>query len=188
MKLKPTAYVILGILAIHPNQSGYEIRKTIQQSVGFFWGESYGQLYPTLKRLAAEGLIEPSSSGTRSSKGRQEYSITPTGQVCLREWVAMPWRDDPPRDEFLLKLFFGAEAAPAVSVAHIRRFQERNRSMLATLVELEGLGSARSSHYPGFRFWMMTLQFGVAQLRSGLEWSERALAMLADAEVVGAAD
>ena len=62
------------------------------------------------------------------------------------------------------------------------------RSMLATLVELEGLGSARSSHYPGFRFWMMTLQFGVAQLRSGLEWSERALAMLADAEVVGAAD
>jgi PadR family transcriptional regulator AphA len=189
MERKQTAYVILGILAIHPYQSGYEIRKTIQQSVGFFWGESYGQLYPTLKRLAGEGLIEPSSSGarsgTKSSKGRQEYSITAAGQACLREWVAVPWRDDPPRDEFLLKLFFGAEGAPAVSVAHIRRFQERTRTMLATLVELEALGSARSSHYPGFRFWMMTLQFGVAQLRSGLEWSEQALAMLADAEVAG---
>ena len=100
----------------------------------------------------------------------------------------MPWRDDPPRDEFLLKLFFGAEATPAVSIEHIRKFQEKNRTMLATLLELETLGRARSAHYPGFKFWMMTLQFGVAQLRSGLEWSERALAMLADAEVVGAAD
>ena len=49
MELSRTAYVVLGILAIHDNQSGYEIRKTIEQSVGFFWGESYGQLYPTLK-------------------------------------------------------------------------------------------------------------------------------------------
>jgi len=54
MERSQTAYVILGILAIHDNQSGYEIRKTIQQSVGFFWGESYGQIYPTLKRLPDE--------------------------------------------------------------------------------------------------------------------------------------
>ena len=53
MEYKPTAFVILGILAIHPHQSGYEIRKTVQQTVGFFWGESYGQLYPTLKSLVA---------------------------------------------------------------------------------------------------------------------------------------
>jgi DNA-binding PadR family transcriptional regulator len=51
MKQSQTSYVILGILAIHPNQSGYEIRQTIQQTVGFFWGESYGQLYPTSSGL-----------------------------------------------------------------------------------------------------------------------------------------
>ena len=188
MELNQTAYVILGILAIHPLQSGYEIRKTVQQSLGFFWGESYGQIYPTLKRLAAEGLIVPAVSAARNRKTRQEYSITPAGQLCLKQWLAVPWRDSPPRDEFLLKLFFGAEATPAVSIEHIRKFQEKNRTMLATLLEFETLGRARSAHYPGFKFWMMTLQFGVAQLRSALEWSESALEMLAKPGAGGADD
>jgi PadR family transcriptional regulator, regulatory protein AphA len=187
MELKPTAYVILGILAIHDDQSGYEIRKTIQQSVGFFWGESYGQIYPTLKRLVADGLITLSKSTAKPRPRRQEYSITPTGRIRLQQWLAVPYRDDPPRDEFLLKLFFGEEVAPCVSIAHIRRFQERNRGMLATLLELATLGRARSSHHPGFRFWMLTLNFGVAQLRSALEWSDSALAMFTASETASSA-
>jgi DNA-binding PadR family transcriptional regulator len=182
MNLSQTAYVILGILAIHDDQSGYEIRKTIQQSVGFFWGESYGQIYPTLKRLAGDGLIVPSKSASQARTKRQEYSITDAGRSALQEWLAVPYRDDPPRDEFLLKLFFGVEAAPGVSIAHIRNFQEKNRNMLATLLQLESLAQAYNSHHPGFRFWMLTLKFGLAQLRSALEWSESALAMLTAAE------
>ena len=187
MKLNQTAYVILGILAIHDDQSGYEIRKTIQQSVGFFWGESYGQIYPTLKRLAADGLIVASKSTSQTRSTRQEYSISPGGRSALQQWLAVPYRDDPPRDEFLLKLFFGVEAAPGVSIAHIRTFQEKNRNMLATLLELESLGRAHSSHHPGFPFWMLTLNFGVAQLRSALEWSESALCMLTAAEAASPA-
>jgi DNA-binding PadR family transcriptional regulator len=182
MELKQTAYVILGILAIHPDQSGYEIRKTVQQSVGFFWGESYGQIYPTLKRLVGDGLIVPSAPSSNGRPGRQQYSITPSGLLRLQEWLAIPSRQDPPRDEFLLKLFFGAEAAPNVSIAHIRGFQERNRKMLSTLLELEALGRARSAHYPGFPFWILTLEYGVAHLRASLAWSEAALAVLAALE------
>ena len=185
MKRTQTAYVILGILAIHDNQSGYEIRKTIQQSVGFFWGESFGQIYPTLKKLVADGLIAPAKSGSAPSEStsaprprRQEYSITAAGRASLQEWLTVPYRDDPPRNEFLLKLFFGIEAAPTVSIGHILRFQQRHRHLLDTLLELEGLARAHNSQYPGFPFWMLTLSFGVAQLRSALEWSETALTML----------
>jgi len=46
MKQSQTSYVILGILAIHPSQSGYEIRQTIQQTVGFFWGEAMASSTP----------------------------------------------------------------------------------------------------------------------------------------------
>jgi DNA-binding PadR family transcriptional regulator len=183
MERKQTNYVILGILAIHPHQSGYEIRRTIQQTVGFFWGESFGQIYPALKRLAAEGLIVPSSSGTSSRSNRQEYSLTPAGHICLQSWLALPYREDPPRDEFLLKLFFGHDAAPGVSISHLRRFEEKHRYMLATLEQLEPMARAYSSQNPGFPYWMLTLSFGKAQLRSALEWSESALAMLSSIEV-----
>jgi DNA-binding PadR family transcriptional regulator len=175
-----TTYVVLGILAIHPSQSGYEIRKTIQQTVGFFWGESFGQIYPTLKRLAAEGLIEPCPVAAGARPKRQEYSITPAGQACLQEWLAIPYREDPPRDEFLLKIFFGKDAAPGANAAQIRRFQEKNQRLLATLLELETLARAYSGRQPGFQFWMLTHSYGVGQLRAALEWSEKALKMLSE--------
>ena len=188
MKRNQTAYVILGLLSIEPNRSGYDIHQTVQGSVGYFWGESYGQIYPTLKRLAAEGLIASSQSTTAARPQRREYSLTAAGHACLQEWLAVPYRDDPPRNEFLLKLFFGREAAPSVSVGHIREFQDKNRRLLATVLEMETLGRARHSNHPHFPFWMLTLTYGVAQIRSALEWSESALAMLSSAEASVAPD
>ena len=117
-----------------------------------------------------------SSPGKRST--RQEYSITSAGESCLKEWLAVPYRENPPRDEFLLKLFFGNKAAPGVIAEQVRAHREKNRRMLATLLELEELGRARSSHYPGYPFWALTLKFGVGQLKAALEWSEAALEML----------
>jgi len=43
---------------------------------------------------------------------------------------------------------------------------------------LEPMARAYSSQNPGFPYWMLTLSFGKAQLRSALEWSEYALTML----------
>ncbi len=182
MKHKQTAYVILGLLSIEPHQSGYDIRKTIQGSIGYFWGESYGQIYPTLKRLADEGLIVPRKSTSTARPQRLEYSLTTAGHACLNAWLAVPYRDDPPRDEFLLKLFFGREAAPSVSIGHIREFQDKNRRLLSTLQEIETVGRARNANHPHFPFWMLTLTYGVAQIRAALEWSESALATLTIAE------
>ncbi|MHB8304155.1 MAG: PadR family transcriptional regulator [Acidobacteriaceae bacterium] len=164
------------------------MRKTVQGSISYFWGESYGQIYPTLKRLASEGLIVSRKSTSEARPERQEYSLTAAGHACLKEWLAVPYRDDPPRDEFLLKLFFGREAAPSVSIGHIREFQDKNRRLLATLQQLETLGRARHSNHPHFPFWMLTLTYGVAQIRSALEWSESALAMLSSAEAAAASN
>ena len=76
MARNQTSYLILGALSIESNLSGYDIRKGVESSVGYFWRESYGQIYPTLKRLAAEGLIVASKSDSASRKGRQVYSLT----------------------------------------------------------------------------------------------------------------
>ena len=182
MRQNQTAYVILGLLSIESNQSGYDIHKTVQGSVGYFWGESYGQIYPTLKRLATEGLIEPSKATSSARPQRRQYCLTAAGRARLQEWLAVPYRDDPPRNELLLKLFFGREAAPSVSIGHIREFQDRLKRLLATLLEIETLGRARHGDHPHFPFWMLTHSFGVAQIRSALEWSETALTMLSSME------
>jgi PadR family transcriptional regulator, regulatory protein AphA len=178
MERSQTRYVLLGVLAIHPNQSGYEIRKTIETSVGFFWGESYGQIYPTLKRLLGEGLISARGAKAKAAKGRQEYSITQAGRDVLKGWLALPYRDDPPRDEFLLKLFFGNDAGPEVAIAHLQKFSEQNRQALKMLEGIEALSKPHGSQFPGYSYWILTLGYGLAHTRAVLAWSETALASL----------
>jgi DNA-binding PadR family transcriptional regulator len=186
MARNQTSYLILGGLSIEPNLSGYDIRKGVESSVGYFWRESYGQIYPTLKRLAAEGLIVASKSDSASRKGRRVYSLTEAGRACLREWLAVPFKNDPPRNEFLLKLFFGREAAPGVSIAHVQDLQERNRRMLATLLAFETMATTQASQNPHQPFWMLTIGFGIALTRAAIEWGESALATLSSVEAAAA--
>jgi DNA-binding PadR family transcriptional regulator len=113
MKNSRTAYVILGMLSIQPNLSGYEIHKAIEDNFGSFWGESYGQIYPSLKRLVAEGLIEPGKLVSGPGRRRQGYALTDAGRASLREWLALPFQNDPPRNEFLLKLFLAVKQCRA---------------------------------------------------------------------------
>lgn len=180
-KVSQTGYVILGALSIQSNLSGYDLRKGVQQSVGFFWGESYGQIYPSLKRLTAAKLIEPVKTKTAGRK-RQEYAITEAGRTELRRWLALPFHNDPPRNEFLLKLFFGQQAAPGVALAHVRDVQERNRRMLETLEKIEASVPKDGPPNPSMPYWLLTLSLGKALTVAALEWGEGAIKMLAAQE------
>ncbi|MGC2298484.1 MAG: hypothetical protein WA476_06750, partial [Acidobacteriaceae bacterium] len=125
-------------------------------------------------------------SGREGRGGRREYSLTAAGHARLREWLAVPYRMDPPRDEFLLKLFFGCEAGPGVSERQVLEFREKNRRLLATIEGIGRVGREKNAHHPHFRYWMLTLEYGVAQIRAALEWSELALKTLRGMETKAA--
>lgn len=176
MELPRTAFVVLGMLAIGGDRSGYDIRKAIESSVGHFWGESYGQIYPALKRLTADRLIQPRRDP--GNQKRQAFRITPQGRAVLRDWLALPFQNDPPRNEFLLKLFFGAEAEPDVAIAHIRDLQQRNLQSIGLMEQIQAIALKQNADEPGFKYWMLTLRLGMAMTRAALEWGHQALAEL----------
>jgi PadR family transcriptional regulator AphA len=183
MTYNQTAYLILGMLSIEPDQSGYDIRKAVEGSVSYFWGESYGQIYPTLKRLASDGLIVPTKPAPGKPRQRsQQYSLTDAGHSALRDWLALPFQNDPPRNEFLLKLFFGREAPSSVSIGHIENLQEKNRRMLTTLLETDSVAHSNPMQSPHHPYWMLTLGLGIALTRAALAWGESALVALSSAE------
>ena len=47
--------VILGLLS-HEELTGYEIKKRMDTTLKYFWGASYGSIYPTLGDLVNRGL------------------------------------------------------------------------------------------------------------------------------------
>ena len=46
------------------------------------------------------------------------------------------------------------------------------------MLALESLARAHNAHQPGFPYWMLTLNYGVGQLKAALAWGESALATL----------
>ena len=56
-ELPSTTNAMLGLLSLGP-ATGYELRQLIEGTVGNFWKESFGQIYPSLRQLIAEDLAE----------------------------------------------------------------------------------------------------------------------------------
>jgi PadR family transcriptional regulator AphA len=117
--LTPTARVILGLLQLGPH-TGYEIKQTTDRSTRFFWGASYGQIYPELRRLEQAGLVTATEE-PRGGVRRRVYRTTSAGAETVQAWLAHPEEDFELRDEGLLKLFFGGAVQPEQLLDLVRR-------------------------------------------------------------------
>lgn len=123
-------YVMLGLLARKP-QTGYTIKKWIENEYSHFWQESFGQIYPTLKKLVAEGLAI-SSDHPQSGNGRGQitYSITDAGREELSHWLREEPEIEKLRYEILLKVSFGDNTEPEVILGHLDNFIKRNDKLV----------------------------------------------------------
>ena len=78
--MSTTIYAVLGLLNIEP-MSGYDIRQNLEESLSYFWSESYGQIYPTLRKLEAARLIAPVKQAASETRRRKLYTVTAAGRV-----------------------------------------------------------------------------------------------------------
>ncbi len=128
-----TRYVILGMLSRMP-QTGYTIKKWIEKEYSHFWQESFGQIYPTLKKLVAEGLaVTSENTDTGNERGRIEYSITEAGKQELKNWLREEPEIEKLRYEILLKISFGANTEPEILLGHLDSFIGRNEKLIKTM-------------------------------------------------------
>ena len=167
-----TDFALLGLLA-HGPLSGSELRDTIEQSIRHFWSESFGQVYPALKRMADEGLVEALPPEPTGRRPRVRYAITEAGRALLATWFGEPLTPQPPRQELLLKLFFGPLAPPGMLRGQVAAYRDRNRAHLAGLEA--AVAEIEASPHPSAPYWKLTARQGIHVLRATIAWAEEAL-------------
>lgn len=172
-----TKLAVLGFLTWKP-MSGYEIKKAIDRSISNFWSESYGQIYPILQELAAEGLATSASAKGEGTREQTIYTITEAGRVTLREWLVEPAAPERSRVELLLKLFFGRHADPAACLRQVEMARARYDADLSELETIERHFDADLNDLPDAPYWRLTLDYGLALHRMQLAWADQALAVL----------
>ena len=188
----PSRFALLGLLS-HGPLSGYALRQRFAGSLANFWRLSFGQIYPLLHELAAEGLVAPvdAPDAEAAPRGRRAYRLTPAGARALAAWLAEPPVVEQTRSELLLKLAFAPSAPPGALVQHLRDFAAGQRARVAQLTEVEAQlrGACRAPVRPSCAIpghsagetardetaaWLLTVDYGISKARALAEWAERA--------------
>lgn len=171
--LSTTEYAVLGLLTIKP-MSGYEMRQLVAESIGHFWSESYGQLYPSLKRLRGAGLVSMKSDKS-SKRDKHIYSITTQGREALAAWLALPAKPQPPRSELLLKLFFLSPGDAATTIEQVNGARDRALEELRHLGFVEAKIRSENAGQSQLQQWLYTLHFGRHRAEAVVRWADEIL-------------
>jgi PadR family transcriptional regulator AphA len=171
MKQTAVTPVILGLLSPRP-LSGYDIKTIVDRSTRFFWAASYGQIYPELKRLEAEGLVEGEDQ-PNGGRSRRVYSLTPAGREALHDWLLGSTVTVELRDESLLRLFF-ADALPHEEALLLLEGRKRGHEQyLEVLREIQALPGGPDPTYVD-----LVLRWGIDFNEWGARWCEGQLERL----------
>ena len=176
-RARSTPYAVLGMLSLAP-MSGYDIRKEAATSIGYFWSESFGQIYPALRELAAKGFIRQRAGGKAGSRDRQVYEITERGREALRAWRSEPPREQPARNELLLKLFFGARESAGGEIEWIEVRLKEEVQRLREFQRIREQIMKEQPDHPSLPFWLMTVSYGEHHVRTTIRWCRETLKAL----------
>jgi DNA-binding PadR family transcriptional regulator len=175
-----TQTAVLGALSILP-MSGYALREEIKNTLGHFWSESFGQIYPALAELQRAGLVDRrDDAGGRSSN----YNITPAGTARLRELLAEAPQPNKPRNGVLLRLFFGRQLGPDACRQLVREARDQAEAQLAAMQEAraELAGGKLGDNSP---YALITVAAGERSAQATIAWAKDALAILDAVDVRG---
>ncbi len=173
-------FTILGLLSMEP-MSGYEIKKTIERTISHFWQESFGNIYPTLKRLHEQKMVSRKVVAQSGKPDRHTYSITDRGMAELMTWLEEPVDRIPVRNELLLKMFFSRLVSPEVTIANLERHLRNLRQIMGQykgfeqMVEQEATTPEDKESLP---YWLSTVRYGIHSVQGRIRWCEETIANL----------
>lgn len=173
--------------------TGYDVAKRFASSVGFLWHAPNSQIYPELRKMEREGLLD-SREIPWGTKGvtKTEYSINEAGRAALTQWQQEPMTYTPDRDPARLKaayLEMGSPEAAANNLReHLSHFENQrsqaldeisriNAGISPTLARrLQGLPA--EEHAVTIAFKRFAYEGRVSQAEMEIQWARRGLELL----------
>lgn len=164
-------HILLGVLSWAPN-SGYGIKSEVEykgRELG--WGRvSFGSIYPQLKKLQQEGLIQTVES---EEEGRRTkiYDLTAKGWQELSDWLEQPPEPAELRDELFMKISFwetGKSEDRETLIDHLELRRKEAIDMLSFFDDWMSNGYSAIGEIGG-----LGMDYEKDRLKLDIEWFER---------------
>lgn len=124
---------IMGFLAEEP-RTGYDLKtRCFAEQAKAFWTADQAQIYRTLERLQATGMVASTRKRRVGKPDRRVYRLTELGSTELSSWLATPPPPTPPREPFQLQLFFSAALTDTEIASNLRSRRSVHQACLEEL-------------------------------------------------------
>jgi DNA-binding PadR family transcriptional regulator len=176
-------YALLGLLSYH-DQTGYDLKKLFDDSIRNFWYASMSQIYRELNALEKKGYVTSTIQPQADRPDRRIYSITEAGRTAFARWI----REFPEklskekRDEFSLRLFFGASIGNAELTSQFKRLMEQKNKELSVIrrfMDMTTEYAQKLSLYGGEElYWRLILRRAEMNLNTTISWAAECIDLL----------
>jgi len=193
-------YALLAILRVGP-LSGYDLQKQFSQSVGHVWHAPDSQIYPELRKMQADGLIEGEEQ-LRGERGmRRVYHVTAAGDSAYTAWMASPLDYQRVRDPAHLRAAYlentTPEAARDFLHRHIEYWESELDAFQGELDHIEHMSSTMlnrrlevtppAEHERTIEYKRFAYEGLAERARGEIDWARRGLTLVDRLERVDAA-
>jgi DNA-binding PadR family transcriptional regulator len=150
--------------------SGYDMKKFSEQSLAHFWHESYGNLYPRLRKLEAAGFVRKRRERRERAPDAMVYRITAAGRRSFRAWMDEDPEPEQVQSEFMLRIFFGVEVGLDRCGVLIRDYRAEQEAKRDAYAGIEQMISHGLSDHADALYWLMSLRRGQLLTEARLAW------------------
>ena len=178
-------YAILGFLSYRP-YSGYDLKKIFDASVRHFWPADQSQIYRTLARMNENGWVDIEVIPQESRPDRKLYHITAVGRQVWQQWLTSPIPPQDNRSADMIQVFFAGQLADEEALAIFERAAAGIRAGLAYYEQIpRNIEAYRqfTTSPRDFFFWMLTLDVGLHNLQTNLNFIENLIQRIHNGEV-----
>ncbi|MDO9380948.1 MAG: PadR family transcriptional regulator [Nocardioidaceae bacterium] len=134
-------HAILVSLAEQP-ASGYDLTRRFDRSIGLFWRATHQQVYRTLARMEADGLVASTAVEQQGRPDKKVFAIADAGRDALTSWVDAPSAVEQTRSDLAVRVR-GLHHGDASAV-----LDDVRRHLVAHRERLEGFRRSSERHYP----------------------------------------
>jgi DNA-binding PadR family transcriptional regulator len=173
--MRTLKYAILGLLKRKP-RTGYDIAKEFKAELGNFWRARHSQIYPELKRLLEEGLIEYEIEIAGETMEKKVYNLKPAGEKDLVDWLNTDEEMVPTaKDKFRLRMYFASnikrERLIELLNSQLKQRQDKLAMLEAKMDEQDRDPEFGSKEFGDF----LVLESAILREQAYVEWLERSI-------------
>ena len=173
---------LLGLLN-YRSMTGYDLKKTFDNTIDFFWSAQMSQIYRELNNLEKKGFVLSKIEAQEKRPDRKVYQLTEEGRNTFLNWLnKFPNQlSQNNRSRFLMRVFFSSKIKLDELAFEITRYKKEKENQLKYLEKVQQWINdfSKDKKYKTETFyWELILKKGNKDNSADIEWAEECLQLI----------